>query len=130
MSDKSDNPGGKPDANAAAPTSLTIGLNEPVKVGGVTYTNLTFRRRKAKDLAAMDLVKGNTRKSFAMYASMAGVPLPVMEELDGDDYDRIVEETVPLMGKSMQKAIKLEMAKRDLKAQQQAMEEADEADLQ
>lgn len=96
--------------------TLTIDLEEPVNVDGTTYETLTFRRRKAKDLSRMDLVKGDNRKHMAMLASMAGVPLQVIEELEGDDYDRVAEETVPLVGKSAMRALEEEREKQRKKA--------------
>ena len=73
---------------------------EPVEHGGKQYPVLVFRRMKGKDMVAMDRVEGELMKSFAMYASMAGVPIPVIEELDVDDFARMAEETMPLLGKS------------------------------
>lgn len=85
--------------------TITVALEEPVTHGETTYTELTFERRKAKHLVAMDLVKGATRKHMALLAAMANVPLPVIEELDADDFDRVAEETVAVMGKSAMKAL-------------------------
>lgn len=83
------------------PKTLTVTLDEPVEYKGQTYESLTFRRAKAKDFVAMDVVKGETRKSMALFASMAGVPLPVIEELDAEDFAKVGMETRILMGKSM-----------------------------
>ncbi|SFQ55660.1 Phage tail assembly chaperone protein, E, or 41 or 14 [Roseivivax halotolerans] len=83
----------------------TVDLAEPIVVKDETYTSLTFRRRKAKDLAVMDLVQGEQRKFLAMLASMADVALPVIEELDADDYERVVSEVMPLMGNSVAGAL-------------------------
>tara|TARA_R110002072_G_scaffold234465_1_gene392076 strand:- start:119 stop:454 length:336 start_codon:yes stop_codon:yes gene_type:complete len=89
-----------------SPKTVTINLSEPITYKEQTYTSLTFRRRKAKDLVAMDLVKGEMRKHMAMLASMAGVPLPVIEELDAEDYEAASKETIAVMGKSVAKAVK------------------------
>lgn len=72
----------------------------PVAHGGKTYPSLTLRKMKARDMVSADLVNGETRKTFAIYASMADVPIGVIEELDADDYDRLEEVAAPLMGKS------------------------------
>ena len=88
------------------PKTVTVHLVEPVTYKDQTFTSLTFRRRKAKDLVAMDLVKGEMRKHMAMLASMAGVPLPVIEELDAEDYESASKETIAVMGKSVAKAVK------------------------
>lgn len=86
--------------------SITVTLDVPVTFKDRTYSELTFGRRKAKHLLKMDAVKGEIAKSFALYAAMADVPFQVIEELDGDDYERIAEETLPLMGKSVAKEAK------------------------
>ena len=69
------------------PRQYTFTPEEPIKVGDKTYTELTFRRLKGKDMVKMDLVKGATLKTFAMMASMSSVPILVFEEMDGDDVD-------------------------------------------
>lgn len=77
---------------------------EPPEHDGKSYPELTFRKMKAKDLVASDLVKGELRKSFAIFASMADVPIQVIEDLDGDDFVRMGLEVAHLMGKSGKKA--------------------------
>lgn len=85
--------------------TITFTLESPVEHDGQTYTTLTLRKMKAKDLVAADLVNGNLRKSLAIFASMAGVPIMVMEELDTDDFNRLGREAAPLMGKLAVKAM-------------------------
>lgn len=75
-------------------------LSEPVTVGKTTYATLTLRKMKAKDMIAGDLVSGNSRKAFAIFASMADVPIQVIEEMDVDDFEGLGEVATPLMGKS------------------------------
>lgn len=75
-------------------------LDYPVEFKGEKIEVLTFRRRKARDLVAMDAVKGDMTKTLAMYASMCGKPLPVIEDMDADDFERMLQETLPLMGKA------------------------------
>lgn len=79
--------------------TVTVTLGEAVEHDGKTYTSLTLRRMKAKDLVAGDLVSGEARKAFAIFASMAGVPIQVVEELDMDDFEKVGREAGPLMGK-------------------------------
>lgn len=86
-------------------TTITFTLETPVEHDGQTYATLTLRKMKAKDLVAADLVNGNLRKSLAIFASMAGVPIMVMEELDTDDFNRLGREAAPLMGKLAEKAL-------------------------
>ncbi|WP_018183981.1 phage tail assembly protein [Kaistia granuli] len=85
--------------------TVTVSLDEPVSHDGKTYASLTLRKMKAKDLVAGDLVTGDTRRAFAIFASMAGVPIGVIEELDVDDFERLGQEAAPLMGKSAQAAM-------------------------
>lgn len=85
--------------------TITFTLETPVEHDGQTYTSLTLRKMKAKDLVAADLVNGNLRKSLAIFASMAGVPIMVMEELDTDDFNRLGREAALLMGKLAVKAM-------------------------
>lgn len=93
--------------------TVAIDLASPVEHGGRTYTRLTFRKMKARDLVAGDLVTGDTRKSLAIFASMAGVPIGVMEELDADDFERVGMEAAPLMGKRAQRAMEALAEKMD-----------------
>jgi hypothetical protein len=79
---------------------VTIKLAGAVTHDGKTYTSLTLRKMKAKDLVAGDLVTGEARRAFAIFASMASVPIQVVEELDIDDFERLGEAAAPLMGKS------------------------------
>lgn len=83
---------------------ITVTLGEPVEHDGKTFASLTLRKMKAKDLVAGDLVNGDVRKSFAIFASMAGVPIQVIEELDVDDFEKLGLEAAPLMGKSARAA--------------------------
>lgn len=85
------------------PTTVTFTPTAPIKIGDKTYPTLTLRKMKAKDRVAADLVNGESRKTFAVYASMADVPIQVIEELDNDDFDRLEELAAPLVGKSLAK---------------------------
>jgi hypothetical protein len=76
-------------------------LSEPIVYNEKTYAVLGLRKLKAKDLVAGDLVQGETRKGFAILASMANVPIGVIEELEIDDLARLNEVAAPLMGKSL-----------------------------
>ena len=88
------------------PKTLTISLSEPVEYKGKTYTSLTFRRRKAKDLVAMELVKGAHQQHMAMLASMAGVPLPVILEMDAEDFEDVNDKTVIMLGERTAKTVR------------------------
>lgn len=90
---------------APQPTTAMVQLGDPVTIGDKAYTAITLHRCRTKHLLAMDLVKGETRKAAALFASMAGVPLPVIEELTVDDFARVGEAAAPLMGNSGRKAL-------------------------
>jgi Phage tail assembly chaperone proteins, E, or 41 or 14 len=83
---------------------IVVKLNEPVVIGeddkAQTISELVFARKmKGKDMVAMDSVTGEVRKSMALFASMADVPLAVIVELDVDDFEHLAREVAPLMGK-------------------------------
>lgn len=79
---------------------VTIALSETITVGKETYSSLTFTRTtRGKDLVAMDAVQGDVRKSFALFASMAGVPIQVFLEMSTEDYEEVARAVAPLMGK-------------------------------
>jgi len=86
--------------------TITFTPETPVTYNDKPYPVLTLRKMKAKDMVAGDLVTGESRKAFAVFASMANVPVGVIEELDIDDFERLSEVAAPLMGKSAMAAIK------------------------
>jgi hypothetical protein len=101
-------------------STVTFTPETPPVFDGKPYPVLTLRKMKAKDLVAGDLVSGETRKAFAIFASMADVPIGVIEDLDVDDFERLGEVAAPLMRKSAVAA----MAAAKLKAAQEAAEAA------
>lgn len=90
----------KAKAPAEVPRTITIALDFPVEFKDESYSELTFRRLKGRDMATSDAFRSRIEKHMAMLAGMAGVPVQVIFELDADDYERVSEETIPLMGKS------------------------------
>jgi len=84
----------------AKPKTLTFTPEEPIAVGNAVHETLTFERLRVRHMVAMDKVEGNMRKTVAMFAAMADVPMPVIDELELDDFERLSEELMPLMGKS------------------------------
>ena len=82
------------------PKTITFTPSAPIEAGGETYEKLTFQRMKTKHIVAMDKVQGEMRKTVVLFASMADVPLAVIEDLDMDDFERLSDEIVPLMGNS------------------------------
>lgn len=97
---------------------VKLPLSEPIPFGDKSYTELVLRKMKAKDLVAGDLVTGKSRRAMAIFASMCGVPIQVIEELDVDDFEALGELATPLMGKSAKALVDQERQKA-LKASEQ-----------
>ena len=75
-------------------------LKTPITHNEVTYTELTFRKAKTRDLMAADRFPGQTSKIVAILASMAGAPIQVFQEIDADEFTVIMEQAGHLMGES------------------------------
>jgi len=90
----------------AKPKTITFTPSEPIEAGGETHEKLTFQRMRVRHLVAMDKVDGQMRKTVALFAAMADVPIPVIDALDMDDFERLTEEVVPLMGNSARSLVK------------------------
>lgn len=82
-------------------TPITVTLSEPVTHGKETFTSITFTRTmRGKDMIAMDAVQGGMRKTYALYASLAGVPIQVFLEMDANDLEEVASAVAGLTGKS------------------------------
>lgn len=79
--------------------NVTVQLASPVTHDGKSYSSITLRKMKAKDLVAGDLVEGENRRGFAILASVAEVPVAVIEELDIEDFAQLNEALTTLVGK-------------------------------
>lgn len=78
-----------------------VPLSEPITHGKDTYTSLTFARTmRGKDMVAMDAVQGGMRKTYALYASLSGVPLQVFLEMETGDLEQVAQVVAGLTGKS------------------------------
>lgn len=93
------------------PSTVTITLDYPVSHEGRDYTQLTFRRMKAKDTLVAEDEHNKVRSGYRLFATLAGVDLAVIEELDVEDLEKIGEGIGPLMGKSAAAAMKAAKAK-------------------
>ena len=85
-------------ASFSGVTMNSVTLSKPVTVSGQTYTTLTLREPKARDLLAGDAVQGETRKSYALMASLCDVELAVIEELALPDLQAVSEAFAAAMG--------------------------------
>jgi hypothetical protein len=72
----------------------TIEFKFPVEGPGGTFRQLTLRRPRAKDLAAMTRAlkeQGDVQAMIAYVASNAELPLPVVENMDAEDFKAVSE---------------------------------------
>ena len=76
---------------------VTIELSKPIEHNGKTIASLTLKEMTVADLCAADLVEGPTKKSAALLAAMAGVPLPLILNLPIADYS-LAMEAIDRMG--------------------------------
>lgn len=64
----------------------TIKLSTPVEHSGVTYSEITFDEPTVGDLAAADLVKGETHQMLAVLSSMSDVPIPALKKIKAKEF--------------------------------------------
>jgi hypothetical protein len=72
-----------------------ITLTTPVAFNGKSYTSLTLRRAKVKDLEAAEMARkegGDFSSMVALVASLADVPVGVVREMDADDLTKLSDE--------------------------------------
>lgn len=81
-----------------------IKLSKPIEHGGKTINEVTVRPPVLGDLLMADAVQGEATKQAAIYASIAGVPLPAFKQLAPADYSRIVEAADALAGNVLEPA--------------------------
>lgn len=86
--------------------SVVLPLTDPVTHNGVEYTQLTFRRMKARDALVAEEETNQMMAGYRMFAALADVPVEVILELDMEDLAAIAETVAPLMGKQALAAIK------------------------
>ena len=69
-----------------------IKLNEPIKIDGISISELTLRRPKVRDRLAVERLGTNdAEKEVALIANLADLPKDAVEELDLADYAKIQE---------------------------------------
>lgn len=92
--------------SAPKSTTVKLALTTAVEFEGVTYTELHLRRMKAKDTLVSENERDETKAGYLLFATLAGVPVEVIGELDIDDLEALSDAVVPLMGKSAVKVRK------------------------
>lgn len=69
-----------------------IKLNEPIKIDGLSISELNLRRPKVRDRLAVERLGTNdAEKEVALIANLADIPKDAVEELDLADYAKIQE---------------------------------------
>lgn len=77
-----------------------VTLTKAIEHNGTTYTELTFTREmQMRDMFAMDDQVGGTRRTCALYASMAGVPFDVVAQITNADMAGAARAVAALSGK-------------------------------
>jgi hypothetical protein len=71
--------------------SVTYQLKYPVTLDGETFTELTLRRPKFRDIARSQKVKGELDQIATMLSDLAEVSPKVVNELDAEDFTAIGE---------------------------------------
>lgn len=85
---------------------VTVDLAYPFEFEGREVKSLSFRRMKAKDAIIAEGESSQARAGYLLFASLAGVDVKLIDELDIEDIEKIAEAIVPLMGKSAGEALK------------------------
>ena len=67
----------------------TFPLAHPVEHGGKTYTKITVRRAKVRDIIAAERQPGETAREAQLLAILADVPFGMVGDMDAGDYHSI-----------------------------------------
>ena len=65
--------------------TVTVLLTEPVTYAKHVYESITLRKSRGKDWREASPGKGEFDRTIRLAASVAGVPLRVFDEMDGED---------------------------------------------
>lgn len=90
--------------------TITIPLAYTASFEGIDYNELTFRRMKARDALVAEDEEDEAKAGFLLYATLADVPMGVIEDLDVDDLVNIAEKVAPFLGKAGVAAMKKQKA--------------------
>lgn len=81
---------------------MSVDLLYPIEWNNAKYEKLTIRRMKARDTLIAESEPDQIMAGYKMFATLAGVDVEVILELDIEDLERVSEAAAPLMGKSYQ----------------------------
>lgn len=76
----------------------TYTLKTAVEHNGKKYETLTFREPKTGDMVVLDKFKGEMGKMVALIATIAEVPIQVIDATSLKDFQGISEVVGPLLG--------------------------------
>lgn len=80
--------------------AIVVPLKYPFEVKQRRYTELVVRRARAGDLRALDQQTTDYGRAARLVALLTGVTDAVVDELDGEDFGRVSEVAIKLLGKS------------------------------
>lgn len=69
--------------------SRTFKLTVPVQDAGKSLTEITLGRPKVRDIVAAQKFKTPAEQSIGMIASMTGITIPALMDLDAEDFAKI-----------------------------------------
>ena len=82
----------------------TFDLIYPISHKGEDFTEITLRRPKMADVKKLAIDKGDELSgAYQMLADLSGKPVPLIEELDPEDYKPMQEWAQDILGKLSQK---------------------------
>jgi hypothetical protein len=70
----------------AADGTVTLQLRSAINVEGRTVSELTFKKPRVKHLLKLDDIAGSRARTVSLIQSMAHIPAPSIDEMDGADY--------------------------------------------
>ena len=66
-------------------------LKDPVTFDGKTYTEVTLRTPRVRELRALDDYPGNTNKTIAVLSKLSGIPIGAFDEMLQWDFEGLLD---------------------------------------
>ena len=79
----------------------TFTLKHPFTFKELDVKEVTLRRAKVADLKAVDGLKGDVEKIAKLTSILSGQPLPLIDELDAEDFAAVSEVVAGFLGASL-----------------------------
>ncbi|QPC87148.1 hypothetical protein GA830_10640 [Mesorhizobium sp. NBSH29] len=87
-------------------TEKTYDLKYPLEWEGVEYRQLAFKRLKGKDFKKFSmLMQMGADEGASLISLVAGIPVEIAQELDGEDFINVLLETRDFMPARFQEAM-------------------------